>query len=101
MSTPDPVPSWFGIKYLFWMACRWVYFNPLTILLSAQAIALQVVSDYPSAKGLDTGISILGIFIAQVRNKGKDYTVPVAQSNLAQAAATLAKGPSPAGKSSA
>lgn len=93
MNTPDPMPSNFGLKYIFWMACRWVYFNPLTILLTLQDIAIQLVVDYPAWRWLGTASGILGIVIAQMRNVSKDYTIPVAQSKHNQAKAVLAANP--------
>lgn len=94
MSMPDDdMPKDFGIKYVFWMVCRWVYFNPLTILLCLQDMALQLIADYPAWKWVGTVGGILGIIIAQVRNIGKDYTVPVAQTQVNQAAAILVANP--------
>jgi hypothetical protein len=87
---PDPMPSYFGPKYLFWIACRWVYFNPLTILSTLQIMAMQLDSAYPTLRWLGTTSAAIGVLIAQVRNKGTNYMVPVAQSNLVKAAATVA-----------
>lgn len=94
MNTPDPMPSNFGLKYIFWMTCRWVYFNPLTIFMTVQGILFQLALDNPTIHWLGTGASVIGVAIAQVRNKGKDYTVPVADTKRAQAIATLTTTPS-------
>lgn len=77
MNTPDPMPSNFGLKYIFWIAWRWVYYNPLTLLLALQGVLVQLVVDYPSIKWLSTACTVFGVIVAQVRNRGKDYTVPI------------------------
>jgi len=76
MNTPDPVmPNDFGFKYVFWMVCRWLYFNPLTIVLTMQAILFQLALDNPAVHWLGTAASVLGVIVAQIRNRNKDYTV--------------------------
>lgn len=91
----EPMPANFGPQYVFWIICRWLYKNPLTILLAMQSLVIQLLADYPTLKWLGTAGGILGMIIAQVRNKGTDYTVPLAQSKRDQAKAVLAADPSP------
>lgn len=79
MNAPDPtMPTDFGIKYVFWIACRWLYYNPLTVLMSAQGILFQVALDYPAWRWVGSSASALGVIIAQVRNRNKDYSVKLA-----------------------
>lgn len=73
----DEMPKDFGLRYVFWILCRWVYYNPLTILMVVQGATLQVALDYPAWRWLGTVASVFGIVIAQIRNRNKDYTVPV------------------------
>lgn len=90
MSTPeDQMPTNFGVNYVFWVICRWIYFNPLTILNCMQLIAIQLMVDYPTWRWLGTAASIIGIVIGQIRNKDKNYTVPIAQTNRDQAVKTI------------
>lgn len=78
MNTPDPVmPSDFGVKYVFWITCRWLYFNPLTVLMSVQGILFQVALDYPAWRWVGSSASALGVVIAQIRNRNKDYSVKI------------------------
>lgn len=94
MNSPDPVmPKGFGLGYVFWMICRWIYFNPLTLLLAGQDIVIQLIADYPALKWLGTAGGILGVIIAQVRNQGKTYGIPVEQTHVNQAQAVLDKSP--------
>lgn len=78
---PDPIPPDFGVayivKHIFWMTWRWVYFNPLTIVCGAQLELNDYATDHPSVKWVSRATSIMGIIIAQVRNRGRDYTVPI------------------------
>lgn len=79
MNSPDPaMPADFGVKYVFWIVCRWVFFNPLTILMALQSVLFQEALDYPGWRWAGTGASIFGMLIAQVRNRNKDYTAPIA-----------------------
>jgi hypothetical protein len=78
MNMPDPaMPSDFGPKYVFWMVCRWLYYNPLTIVMTFQAILFQLALDNPAIHWLGTAASVAGVIVAQIRNKNKDYTVPI------------------------
>lgn len=79
MNTPDPaMPNDFGLKYVFWIVCRWLYFNPLTIVMSLQGVLFQLALDNPAIHWIGTAASTLGVVVAQIRNRGKDYTVPIA-----------------------
>jgi hypothetical protein len=95
VNDPDPVPSNFGFRYITWVVWRWVYFNPLTIVMTVQAILFQLALDNPAVHWLGTGASIAGIIVAQIRNKDKDYTIPIAQSKVDQAKATIVANPPP------
>lgn len=78
MNDPAPaMPQDFGLRYIFWMVCRWIWLNPLTILSTAQLIALQLMGDYPKLRWLGTGAAVIGIVIAQVRNRDKVYSAPL------------------------
>jgi hypothetical protein len=78
MNTPDPaMPADFGLKYVFWVTCRWLYFNPLTVLMSVQGILFQVALDYPAWRWVGSSASALGVVIAQIRNRNKDYSAPI------------------------
>ena len=95
-SIPDEqIPSNFGFKYIVWMVWRWIYFNPLTILMTIQGVIFQLALDNPAVHWLGTAASVAGIIVAQIRNKNKDYTVPIAQSKVDQAKATLIANPPP------
>lgn len=101
MNSPDPefpvIPAGFNVRYVirlsFWIGCRWIWKNPLTILLGFEDIALQLVADHPTWRVLGTAAGFIGMLIAQVRNRGIDYTVPVAQSSRDQAKAVLVANP--------
>lgn len=75
----DDMPKDFGAKYVFWCLCRWVWFNPLTILLTVQGTLFQLALDNPAIHWLGTGASVLGVLVAQIRNRGKDYTSPLSK----------------------
>lgn len=80
MNAPDPaMPANFGLKYIFWVSWRWCFYNPLTILLTLQGILFQLALDYPVVHWLGTAATISGVVIAQIRNRGKDYSVPILQ----------------------
>ena len=81
MSTPDPMPGDFGFKYIFWMTWRWIYYNPLTLLFILQGWAVELAIDYPAIKWISHIASGIGIVIAQIRNRGKDYTTPISKSS--------------------
>lgn len=79
MNTPDPVmPKDFGIKYTLWTTWRWIYFNPLTIVMTLQAVLFQLALDNPAVHWMGTAASVLGVVVAQIRNRNKDYTVKIA-----------------------
>ena len=81
MNAPDPVmPKDFGPKYVFFIVCRWIYFNPLTIVMTGQAVLFQLALDNPAVHWLGTAASVLGVIVAQVRNRGKDYKTPLSQT---------------------
>jgi hypothetical protein len=96
--TEEQMPSDFTIQYAvrygFWIVCRWLYKNPLTLLLIGQAELVDLALSNPNWKWAVKGASGIGIIIAQIRNRGTDYTVPVKQSNVNQAAQMLASNPS-------
>jgi hypothetical protein len=71
------MPADFGVRYVFWVVCRWIYYNPLTLLFIAQAELIDVALAYPAWKWAARVASGIGIAIAQIRNRNKDYTVPV------------------------
>jgi hypothetical protein len=77
MNGPPPMPPDFGFKYLFWVTWRWIYFNPLTLLFILQAELVELALDYPTLKWLAQAASGVGIVIAQIRNRDKDYTIPI------------------------
>jgi len=76
----DQMPSDFGVRYVFWVTWHWIYFNPLTILLIAQAVLFQLALDNPAIHWLGTGASVMGVIVAQIRNRNKDYTVSILPS---------------------
>jgi hypothetical protein len=84
MNDADPMPKDFGAKYVFWIICRWFWLNPLTIVMTAQGILFQLALDNPAIHWLGTGASIFGVIVAQIRNRGKDYTVPLAKPQTVQ-----------------
>ena len=55
----------------------------------------QLALDNPAVHWLGTSASVAGIIVAQIRNKGKDYTIPIAQSKVDQAKATIVANPPP------
>jgi hypothetical protein len=87
MNDPVPtMPSDFGLRYVLWIAWRWVYYNPLTILSVAQGVIFQLALDNPAVHWIGTAASVSGIVIAQIRNRGKDYTVPILSKPITPAA---------------
>lgn len=78
MNTPDPaMPSDFGVKYIFWITWRWLYYNPLTLVMTLQAVLFQLALDNPAVHWMGTAASVLGVIVAQIRNRGKDYSAPI------------------------
>lgn len=65
--TEDPIPRDFGWRYGLWF----LWSNMLTILLTAQAIFLQLTLDSTLSRAtihwLLTGVNCLGIVIAQIK----------------------------------
>lgn len=73
----DEMPANFNLRYVFWVVCRWLYFNPLTILFIIQGWLVELAVGYPDIKWISHAASAVGIVVAQIRNRNKDYSVPI------------------------
>ena len=75
--TEDPIPRDFGWRYGLWF----LWSNMLTILLTAQAIFLQLTLDSTLSRAtihwLLTGVNCLGLVIAQIKANRPPSPPPV------------------------
>ena len=82
MSVENPVPTWFGVRYVFRYIMWIIYTNPVTILSSLQALFQALtLNDTMFSKQVDHGIAIaaliLTIFVAQVKKNSPPLAAPV------------------------
>ncbi len=70
-------PANFGWKYVAWKVWRWFYYNPLTLLFIAQGEMVELAVQYPDIRWLSHIASLTGIAIAQIRNRNRDYSIPI------------------------
>jgi hypothetical protein len=82
MSVENPVPTWFGVRYVFRYVMWIMYTNPVTILATLQALfQAATLNDTLFSKTADHWIAIgalaLTVLVAQVKKNSPPTSPPI------------------------